>query len=274
MPDTEAEWLRISEKFGSRWNFDHCCGSLDGKHIVIRPPANCGSAYYNYKLTNSIVLLALVDADYKFIYVDVGTNGRISDGGVFAKSTLSTDLHDNSLHLPPARPLPGRTKPQPYVIVADEAFPLQPYLMKPFSSKNTTTYERRIYNYRLSRARRIVENAFGILANRFRVFLHIIPLDPDKVERIVLAACCLHNFLREHDSAQNNDGLLDSEDTSTGRLTEGTWRTESAFHTWHHLARNVQNRSTNYATEVRQEFVEYFTNEGTVPWQDQSVQEY
>ena len=137
---------------------------MDGKHITIKQPKNSGSYFFNYKGTFSIVLLALVDANYKFIYVDVGCNGRISNGGVFRNSSLSSAIDENILGLPPPRRVGSLQLP--YVIVADDAFPLKQNLIKPYSFRNLST-ENRIANYRISRARRVSENAFGIMANRF-----------------------------------------------------------------------------------------------------------
>ncbi|KYN00337.1 hypothetical protein ALC62_08828 [Cyphomyrmex costatus] len=79
---SENEWRAIANHFGERWNFHHVIGAMDGKHCVIDPPLKSGSMYYNYKGDYSVVLLALVDADLRFIYVDVGANGRVSDSGV------------------------------------------------------------------------------------------------------------------------------------------------------------------------------------------------
>lgn len=132
---------------------------MDGKHIAIRCPLKSGSNYYNYKQFYSIGLLALVDADYKFKYKDCGCNGRVSDGGVFANSTLFQTLESNTFHIPPGKPLPQRNTHVPFVIVGDEAFPLKSYLMKPYPSRNLDQ-NKRTFNYRLSRARRIVENVF------------------------------------------------------------------------------------------------------------------
>jgi hypothetical protein len=84
--------------------------------------------YFNYKKYFSIVRLALVDTNYKFIAVDVGTYGSCSDGGVFENSSLGAELGEDSLHLPPDKPLPGIDEPMPHVIVGDEAFPLKIYI--------------------------------------------------------------------------------------------------------------------------------------------------
>ena len=78
---------------------------MDGKHIVVKQPRNSGCYYFNYKGTFSVVLLAVVDANYKFIYVNVGCYGRISDGGVFKNSSLSSALEENLLEVPSPRQL-------------------------------------------------------------------------------------------------------------------------------------------------------------------------
>ena len=89
----------------------------------------------------SIVLLALLDADYKFLYVDIGCNGRISDGGVFKNSSLGIALEMKPLNLPSPEPLPGRLDPIPFFIVADDAFPLKENIMKPYSQAGLTTHK-------------------------------------------------------------------------------------------------------------------------------------
>ncbi|XP_064116718.1 uncharacterized protein LOC135222561 [Macrobrachium nipponense] len=81
MPTNEEEWLRIQAEFHSLWQFPNCCGALDGKRVLIAKPPKSGSTYYDYKCHfSSPWLLALVDAKLRFIYVDVGSAGRASDG--------------------------------------------------------------------------------------------------------------------------------------------------------------------------------------------------
>ena len=238
--------------------------------MIIRPKPNSGSDFYNYKHSFSIVLLALVDADYRFIFVDIGTNGRISDGGVFEKSALSRRLEAGQLNIPRDKPLPGRSKVMPYVIVADEAFPLKRNVMKPYSGKSTDSVQKRIYNYRLSRARRVVENSFGILANRFRVFLAPIALRPESVELIVRTACVLHNVIRSHEVNANANVNAIAPDVPTGMSDTSV----ASNGTWQPLAKSASHRATEHAQGVRNEFCAFFYEQGVVPWQDAMLRDY
>jgi hypothetical protein len=117
-----------------------------------------------------MVLLSVLDAGYKFIWADVGANGSSSDAGVFNQSVLEPALREERIMFPQPEPMPNDDRHTPYFIVADDAFPMRPYCVKPFSKRYIDT-EERIFNNRCSRAQRDVENAYGILANRFRFLL-------------------------------------------------------------------------------------------------------
>ena len=240
---------------------------MDGKHINIKQPKNSGSYFFNCKGTFSIVLLALVDANYKFIYVDIGCNGRTSDGGVFRNSSLSTAIDENILNIPPPRKVGASVLP--YVIVADDAFPLKQNLVKPYPLRNLSL-ESRITNYRISRARRISENAFGIMANRFRVFLSPLQLSPKNVEKVTLASCVLHNFLRDKAPAEYAPPFsFDREDLESGEIHLGDWRCSSELENLNISGRNTYIKT---AKEVRDGFSEYFNSpEGSVPWQEKFI---
>jgi len=153
------------------------------------------------------VLLAVVDAEYKFLYVDVGCNGRVSDGGVFNRCSLYHALETGTVGLPLAIPLPGQAQPVPYFFVADDAFAMINYIMKPYPFKDQLA-PNQIFNYQLSRARRIVENVFGIIANRFRVLRKPLIQSPTSTVNIVLAVCVLHNFLMSTQGSWSSYGWI------------------------------------------------------------------
>lgn len=253
MPATSDDWKYVEYGFRNRWNFPGCVGALDGKHIVIRAPPATGSDFYNYKNSFSIVLMALADSDYCFLYVDVGAKGRGSDGGVFQNSSLYNALETNSLPIP-----------TDFVIVGDDAFPLKTYLMKPYSRRNLSE-EERIYNYRLSRARRVIANTFGILVSKFRVFEKPISLKLESVDKVVLACCTLHNWLRKANPTYISSGLIDYEDENH-RIVPGSWR-QNHITGLRNIPSSLHRNPQRQAQQLRDKYRDYFNNEGAVPWQ-------
>lgn len=81
-PETEQQWRAISDCFLDHWNFPHTLGALDGKQIRIQKPANSGNNFFNYKKYFSIFFLAMVDAELRFTYMEVGSEGSCSDATV------------------------------------------------------------------------------------------------------------------------------------------------------------------------------------------------
>lgn len=255
MPNTSEEWEQIAHDYMSRWNFPHCIGALDGKHISMRCPSNSGSLNFNYKHSFSIVLLGLADANYNFIYIDVGCKGRISDGGVFNRSTLYRAIENNTLNLPQSKKLPGSDIMTPYVIVADDAFALKPYLMKPFNFRGQNIDER-VFNLRLSRARRMIESVFGIMAAKFRLLRTTIELSEKNVQTCVLAICTLHNFLLKSDRPAYIDSDMEIENVHELDVNE---------------ERSIPNEERNASNEskaIRERFKNYFVSSaGELDWQ-------
>ncbi|KAH8025587.1 hypothetical protein HPB51_010045 [Rhipicephalus microplus] len=174
---TKADWAKIAGDFTRRWQFPNCLGAVDGKNVAITCPPKSGSAFFNYKGTFSIVLMAVVDSSSKFVLVDIGAEGRQSDGGVFNNTKFGKALTEGQLDIPSLGQLPGTTKVAPYAFVGDEAFQLRRDFMRPFPARLLED-ERRVFNYRLSRARKCAENAFGITATRWRILLRTIQLLP------------------------------------------------------------------------------------------------
>lgn len=178
--------------------------------------------------------------------------------------TLSAALRENTINIPHPKPLPGQTDPTPFVVVADDAFPIKPYIMKPFPFRNLQ-HEQRIYNYRISRGRRVVENVFGICAARFRLLRRNIDLHPKKVTKIVLAICALHNFL----TAENECNAMDFDNEIDGVVTPGNWR--QSAHNFNAINPQIGGRNDN-AINVRTKFMKYFSSpEGSVSWQDAAI---
>ena len=261
-PNTPDKWREVARRFGSRWDFHHVCGALDGKHIAIRAPSNSGTVFHNYKGFFSLILLGLADADYKFLWADVGANGSSSDCAVFNASPLRTALETGDIGFPAPHPLPHDDQNTSYFLVGDDAFPLRKWLMKPFSHRNMSR-EERILNYRLSRARRVVENSFGILAHRFRCILTTMQQEPETVQLIVMAVLCLHNLMRTRYQGLQNMAL-DREDENHN-IVPGAWRDGRVLDDMGHAPGG--NVATRDGKQQRVYLKHYYNAVGSVPWQ-------
>jgi len=208
MPEPNPDqWLEIANKFYLKTNFPNCVGAVDGKHIRCINPIYSGTMFFNYKKYFSIVLMAVVDAEYSFISIDVGSYGKESDSTIFKNCPFGKKLYAGLLNLPAPVVLPNTDNfPEPLVVIGDEAFGLHKNLLRPYPGRGLTQ-KRKIFNYRLSRARRYVECAFGILANKWRVLHTALLVEPDFADDITKACCILHNYVRRRDGYNFEDTL-------------------------------------------------------------------
>lgn len=148
-----------------------------------------------------------------------------------------------------------------------DAFPLKTNLMKPYPGTQAANSAKRIYNYRLSRARRCVENAFGVMCARWRVLRNRMSLLPDNAVLVVAACCCLHNFLMQE--GRQVGGYCPPQFAyttgSSGELISGDWRNSTP--PIPQAYRQGSNTYSRRAADVRDSFASYFHGPGAVPWQ-------
>ena len=207
---TKEDWKRIAEKTQETWQFPNCIGAANGKHISILHPKDSESDLYNYKCFFSIVILVIVDYDYKFLSADVGCQRRISDGDVFRNSAFNKGLERYKLNLPDPAPLSTSTDPTwpheqndplSYVFVIDDAFPLGKHCMKPYSQ----TY--------------LVFGAVDFACLKLQWCFH----RKKSCHYNTCIGCTSQHTANKRAAAVYCENALDSEDED-GPVTEGNWR--------------------------------------------------
>lgn len=140
----------------------------------------------------------------------------------------------------------------PNVILGDEAFGLHENMMKPYPrNQSLIDKTKAVYNYRHSRARRTSENTFGIMSARFRIFFTPIYANPEKIDKIIIAACILHNIMREDGMHMEDHFELPTENMIPIQGSAG--------------------RPYSSGQTTRDKFKEYFNGVGAVGWQDECV---
>ncbi|XP_051170182.1 uncharacterized protein LOC127287352 [Leptopilina boulardi] len=267
-PNSPDSWNDLTNGFKEKWQFPNCYGAIDGKHVLMQGQPDTGSDYFNYKAFHSIVLLAMADANYRFLMVDVGGKGRQSDGGILKQCQFFKAVKENNLNLPPPKSLYEGGPRIPHVDIGDAAFENSLHCLTPYkgAKSGNLSIDQNVYNYRLSRARRVIENAFVILVAKWRIFRTPILIYIEVIKLIVLATICLHNFiireekklpenLQKYCSANSAGQLGSLEDTALQPLVIPQTKTDQQ-----NLARTIKNH-----------FKEYFIGPGKVPWQNRAV---
>lgn len=251
-PDTQ-DWYKIEADFREKLNFPHCIGALDGKLIEIFAPKHSGSLYFNYNKYFSENLLAICDAHKSFIYVDIGSFGQQTDGGILFNSSFGKRLDMKKMNFPEPDFLPHTNVRFPYFVIADSAFPLKENLLTPYSGDhlNLTDVESN-FNQEQTSVRKIIENTFGILVRRWQVFNGPIEMHPTVVDKVVKAATVLHNYIKSFN---------DPASTKYMREERFTYPTSVSLKSFYESGMKLKAANENeYANAARNTYANYLMN--------------
>ena len=199
--------------FEDTWGFPQCAGAIDGSHIPIQAPGECPKDYYNRKGHHSILLQALVDHRYCFMDINIGWPGSVHDARVLANSELYQRGQMGVLF--PEQPKQIEGVSVPLLILGDPAYPLLPWIMKPYTDTGRLSRQQSGFNYRLSRARVVTENAFGRLKARWRCLMKRNDTNIAMMPTVVAACAILHNMCEIHGDKFNEEWLLDVSDSQS-----------------------------------------------------------
>ena len=267
-PSSIEERVNIARDFQETWNLPRVIGAIDGKHIRIQCPKQDGILFHNCKGFFSFVLLAICDARYRFTLFDVDQYDSNNDAGVLPNSSIGKKIGAGEMNIPPPRHLESCLfDPLPYYLVGDEISPLKTWLMRPYPGQ--LSEEKRILHYRLSRARRVIENTFGILAARWRIYHSPIIASIENAESYVLATIALHKYLRLTDNAVYTPVRFVDLQASSGETRPSEWRRIVDNVTGISFIPNVRGfRYSNNVIAMRETLKDYVNSEtGIIEWQ-------
>ena len=199
----------LVDVFLTKWGVPQCVGAIDGCHVPIACPVMNHTDYYNRKGWYSMILQGIVDHSYRFIDINIGWPGSVHDARVFAHSSIYEKISEKNL-------LPHRTISVggvdiPLFLIGDSAYPLQTWLMKPFTHGSLLTSAQKTYNYRICHARIVVENAYGRLKGRWRRLMKRNDMCIENIPTVITAACILHNVCEIHGETFNESWLREVE---------------------------------------------------------------
>jgi hypothetical protein len=192
----------VIDGFEEKSGFPMCIGAIDGTHIPILAPSDNGITYVNRKGVHTIVTQTVVDSNCLFTDIVVGWPGSVHDARVFSNSTIYEKAKTGKIFSGIDCKEIGGQQVGP-LFIGDPAYPLLPWLMRPYKDNSSITRSERHFNYRISHTRIIVEHTFGRWKGRFRMFAKRVDMKVAYVTTVIAASCILHNICE----MQNNPFL-------------------------------------------------------------------
>ena len=183
----------VVQGFADVWSFPQYAGAIDRSYIPIQAPSECPKDYYtcNRKGFHSILLQGLADHRYCFLDINIGWPGLMHDVQVLANSELLKNGQNGALF--PQQPKLMKGLSVLLLVVGDPTYPLLPWIMKPYSNTGRVSRQQRLFNYRLSCARVVIENAFGTLKGHLQCLLKQNDTNLDMMSTVVAVCTMLHN---------------------------------------------------------------------------------
>ena len=200
------ELRRVIDGFQHKFRFPQCV-VVDGTHIPIVSPDEYPADYFNRKGWHSVLLQGTVNHLGMFIDIYIGWLGRVHDARVFANSGLYKKCHEGLL-LPDWKESIENVD-IPLLLLGDPAYPLMPWLMKSHINNGNLSNEQKTFNYRLSRARVVVEHTYGRLKGRWCCLLKRLDVNINYVPVLLTACCVLHNICEVHGESFSDNWLED-----------------------------------------------------------------
>ncbi|KAI8124650.1 putative nuclease HARBI1 [Lucilia cuprina] len=249
---TTSQYIDIEQDFSRMWNIPNCVGAIDLKHIALKCPPNSSS-----------ILLYCADGGLRCkVHFNCGKCRKLWQPNHFSCVSLWGIIINNTVPVPPNKCLHNAsTVPFPHFFIGDAAFPLRSNLMRPYPESNLDR-TKTVFNYRLSRARRVIENTFGILAARWRILLTTLECSPENAEKVVLACIVLHNFIMMHRRWYCPNNFVDREEEN-GVIQQGEWRNETRRQTLRSISTHMR-RSAETAIDLRNRLADFFCNDGAI----------
>lgn len=248
-PETNDHLKKMAEDFETMWGFPMVIGAIDGTHIPFNPPTNLTSDFHNYKGWSSVMAIAICDATGKATWIASGFPGRMSDSGAFKGTDLYKKISQHGVMPQTSRTINGVKVP--FTILGDSGFALESWLLKPFTYHSALSQNQKIFNYRLSRARRTVENMFGRVKLRWRRLLRGLDVQYERTHKVINVAFALHNICETNGLVVNPT----PDEVQENQLLESRFPQPNA----------VSSRENYNGGMIREKLMEYFASQNQ-PW--------